>query len=526
MHTRAFGVAAMVALWLASPSLAKDITTRVSVDSFGVQGNDWSWHRPSLSADGRYVAFMSRASNLVPGDTNRTDDVFVHDRQTGETRRVSVNSFGVEGNDQSWNPAISGDGRHVAFVSEASSLVPADTNERCDVFVHDRQTRHTERVSVDSSGVQANDWSGFSYISISGDGWCVAFSSPASNLVAGDDNDKEDVFVHDRQTGETTRASVDSSGLQSNDESWDATLSWSGRHVEFTSQASNLVLGDTNDVWDVFVRDRVAGETTRVSVATSGVQGGDFSWDASLSPDGRYVAFTSWASNLVANDTNASSDVFVHDRQTGETVRVSVDSAGGQANYTSGAPSISAGGLRVAFTSQASNLVPADTNGDTDLFVHDRYLGQTTRASVDSSGAQANSVSWVGSISAHGRYVAFESTASNLVPGDTNDVPDIYVRGPELTLEAQPLVVSPGVVLTLVTYRGVPGNGASLWVVAMEGTPFFGLLLVSRFEGDGRSVVSGTVPAGLGSIDVTFRGYCLGSSGLGVATNDATVSFR
>jgi hypothetical protein len=220
------------------------------VSSAGVEGNDESY-TPSISADGRYVAFHSDASNLVSGDTNNYEDVFVHDRQTGETTRVSVDSTGVQGNYGGEYPSISADGRYVVFRSYATNLVPGDTNGRCDIFDHDRQTGQTTRVSVDSAGVQGNY--GSYYSSISADGRYVAFISDASNLVPGDTNDWSDVFVHDRQTGETTRVSVSSAGVEGNYDCYSPSISADGRFVAFITSASNLVPGDTSGSQDVFV---------------------------------------------------------------------------------------------------------------------------------------------------------------------------------------------------------------------------------------------------------------------------------
>jgi Tol biopolymer transport system component len=396
----------------------------VSVASDGTQGNGAS-ALPSISADGRYVAFLSGASNLVPGDTNGVDDVFVHDRLTGQTTRVSVASDGTEGNGHSESPSISADGRYVAFASYASNLVPGDTNGVMDVFVHDRLTGQTTRVSVASDGTQGNGES--RYPSISADGRYVAFMSYASNLVPGDTNGVMDVFVHDRLTGQTTRVSVASDGTQGNGDSVSPSISADGRYVAFMSYAYNLVPGDTNGKADVFVHDRLTGQTTRVSVASDGTQGNDGSGGASISANGRYVAFVSGASNLVPGDTNGVDDVFVHDRLTGQTTRVSVASDGTQGNGDSWWPSISADGRYVAFMSWASNLVPGDTNGTWDVFVHDRLTGQTTRVSVASDGTEGNSDSIYPSISADGRYVAFQSWASNLIPRDTNGAWDVFV---------------------------------------------------------------------------------------------------
>ncbi|MBM4440882.1 MAG: PD40 domain-containing protein [Candidatus Rokubacteria bacterium] len=348
-------------------------TTRVSVAGDGTQGNDGS-AAASISADGRFVAFESFASNLIANDTNGRRDVFVHDRVTGETTRVSVASAGAPGNLDSFSPSISGDGRFVAFTSFATNLVANDTNGRPDAFVHDRATGETTRVSVTSAGTQGNASSSTSSLSsISADGRFVLFSSLATNLVANDTNGRRDVFVHDRATGETTRVSVASDGAQGNDQSNQApSISADGRFVAFSSFATNLVAGDSNGRPDAFVHDRVTGETTRVSVAGDGTQGNSDSLDAAVSGDGRFVALISFATNLVANDTNSGSDVFLHDRATGETTRVSVTSGGTQGNGDSDEPAISADGGAIAFHSRATNLVAGGTNGFIQVFVHDR----------------------------------------------------------------------------------------------------------------------------------------------------------
>jgi Tol biopolymer transport system component len=181
-----------------------------------------------------------------------------------------------------------------------------------------------------------------------------------------------DVFVHDRQTGQTSRVSVATDGMQANGESWNATISADGRYVAFESRASNLVPAYNNGTWDIFVHDRQTGQTSRVSVASDRSQANNYSWAPAVSPDGRFMAFSSGASNLVPGDTNDVGDVFVHDRQTGQTSRVSVASDGTEGNSHSGWPSISADGRTVAFESWASTLVPGDTNNTSDIFVHER----------------------------------------------------------------------------------------------------------------------------------------------------------
>jgi Tol biopolymer transport system component len=401
-------------------------TERVSVDSSGAQGNSGS-AGDSISADGRYVAFWTDADNLVPGDTNVIHDIFVHDRETGVTERVSVSSAGVQGNNWSAVPSISADGRYVAFESWASNLVPGDLNAFGDVLVHDRQTGVTERVSVDSSGAEGNDRSWFP--SISADGRYVAFESSANNLVPGDTNGAPDVFVHDRQTGVTERVSVDSSGLQGSSPSVVPSISADGRHVAFTSFASNLVPGDTNSERDVFVHDRQTDETDRISVSSIGAEGIGWSEEASISADGRFITFSSLADNLVVGDTNGQRDIFVNDRQTGETKRASLSSSGVQGNHTSFSSSISADGRHVAYCSAANNLVPGDTNTFSDAFVHDRQTGVTERVSVSSSSVEGkDGGAGSTSISADGRHVAYTSWQDNLVPGDTNFGPDVFVH--------------------------------------------------------------------------------------------------
>jgi archaellum component FlaF (FlaF/FlaG flagellin family) len=339
--------------------------------------------------------------------------------------RVSVSSNGTPGNGSSAStPAVSGDGRYVAFQSQASNLVPGDTNNVRDVFVHDRETRRTSRVSIASNGAQGNGYSYGGRSSISADGRYVTFTSAASNLVAGDTNQSEDVFLHDRSTGATARVSVSGGGAQSNGDSYWAVISSNGRYIAFASTASNLVPGDTNGQEDVFVYDRVTGSTTRVSVASDGTQAdGELYGQPEVSGDGRYVAFTSFAANLAPKDTTRwRSDVFVHDRSTGTTSRVSIATDGSQANDDSAISSISEDGRYLTFQSFATNLAVGNFNGH-DEFLHDRLTGETTRLARTPSGAAANGAVWGSVLSADGRYVAFQAErVTNLTPGRSSGV--------------------------------------------------------------------------------------------------------
>jgi Tol biopolymer transport system component len=383
---------------------------------------------PSISADGRFVAFESGDASLVPGDTNGKADIFVRDRLTGVTTRVSVDSFGAQANDQSRCPAISADGRFVAFTSAATNLVPSDTNGKVDVFEHDRLTGATRRVSVDSSGQEANGSSPLGVIvTISSDGRYVAFPSDASNLVPGDTNGASDVFVHDRVSGQTIRASVDSSGNQASLGAYGAAISADGRWVAFSSASTNLT---SAGVPGAFIHDMLTGATTLASVSSNGTPGNDFSGVGELSADGRYLAFPSAATNLVPNDTNFRYDVFVHDRVTGQTTRASVNATNDGGDDDSVYSAISADGRYVAFESRSTNLVPFDTNLRFDAFVRDLQTGQTTRVNVANDGAQSigdSDFSFV-SISADGRTIAFASSATDLIPGDTIPQINVFVR--------------------------------------------------------------------------------------------------
>jgi Tol biopolymer transport system component len=319
------------------------------------------------------VAFESDANNLVNGDVNGYTDVFVVGRFEN-ARRVSVGVGGAEGNGPSHfrgSGGISSDtGRYIAFTSEATNLVQGDTNGVSDVFVHDLDTRITVRVSVGAGGVQANGPS--SSAVISADGRFVAFTSRATNLAPG--GTAVDVFVHDRDTRITTRVSVGPGGVAGTHDSETPSLSADGRFVAFTSWADNLVPTDTTSWPDVYVHDRATGMTALVSLGPGGVQADAASLNPSISADGRYVAFSSSARNLVANDTNAVEDVFVRDLLRGVTTRESLGRGGMETNGASSAPAISADGRFVAFTSSASNLVAGDDNGIPDLFVLDRRM--------------------------------------------------------------------------------------------------------------------------------------------------------
>ena len=281
-----FGLIAFVGTTVSA--WAQGTTKRVSVSSGGVQGNGSSGG-PAISPNGRFVTFSSDATNLVPSDTNGKSDAFIRNRQTGKTRRVSVNSAGEQGNGNSQSQALSDDGRFVGFYSDATNLVADDTNNVQDVFVRDRLKGTTERVSVSSASEQGNNLS--IRPDFSADGRFVAFYSSATNLVPGGTNGAFQVFVRDRQKGTTQLVSVNSAGEQGNGSSLDPVLSANGRFVGFFSAANNLVPSDTNGRYDVFVRDRQTGTTQLVSVSSAGEQGNFESLRPGISADGRFVTF-------------------------------------------------------------------------------------------------------------------------------------------------------------------------------------------------------------------------------------------
>ncbi len=424
MHTTLSSAAVGVALaGFGAGAFAQGTLMRASLGQAGAQGDAGSL-AAKLSSDGRLVAFSSSATNLVPDDSNGIVDVFVQDRASGLTTRVSVAADGTQADDGSGDAAISADGRFVAFASRATNLVAGDTNGCFDVFVRDLQTGSVQRVSVSSAGVEGDrDSYG---PALSADGRYVAFYSWARNLVSGDTNDTSDVFVFDTQSGTCVRASVSSSGVQGNSTSDQVALSADGRTVAFASTSTNLSAGLGSGVANIFVRDLVLGVTSCASLDPAGLEGDSWSLNPALSPDARWVAFRSYATNLVPADGNEAADILVHDRSTGVTTRASLSSTGVQANADCEDPQISSDGRYVLFTSSATNLVAGDSNGVEDVFLRDRLFGTTILLSNALAGAPANGESLLAAFTPDTRFVSFTSGASNLVPGDTNASWDVF----------------------------------------------------------------------------------------------------
>ncbi len=487
---------------------ATQLTERLSLPDAGGEGNDFST-TGFLGRGGRDLAFTSFATNIVAGDTNQVRDVFIRDRVAGTTVRVSVDSNGDEG--EEFGPGccngvgaagsgFAADGRFVAFSADFDDLVPGDTNADWDAFVHDRDFDQdgiydeqgqpggiaTVRVSVQSDGSEAVDGGGFSFASdISPDGRFVVITSRANDLAPGEGNwglvaVPDDAFLHDRDAdgdglfdgegngiidpGEvkTIRISIDAAGNGGNNRSVGHGVSHDGRYVLFSSFATNLVAGDTDGLFDMFVHDRDADEDgifddegdgydpgeieiIMVSVSSTGEQGNDQGSVGQISGDGRFVVFSDDSNNLVAGDTNSVQDIFLHDRDADEngvfdepggiaTTRISVGSSGEEADGQSEAPHLSPDSRFIAFYSAATNLVDGDTNGVNDVFVHDRASGLTTRMSLDTAGNEADAASFLRAVppfASDGRSIVFDSGATNLVGGDGNMDSDVFVRGPD-----------------------------------------------------------------------------------------------
>lgn len=365
------------------PGLVADIfvrdrylgTTRAVDVGVSGQPSDGFSIKPVISASGRFVAFASFASNLTDtADTNNEYDIYVRNLRTNQTRRVTVGLHGQESDGFTADPRISANGHVIAFYSGASNLVDGDTNGRLDIFARARW-HVIQRVSVGPHGVQAND--DCYYPSISGDGRFVTFATAATNLTATGTEGNFHVYVRDRYRHRTRPVSVGLRGQPENGDSDFSAVSADGHYIAFVSSSSNLVRGDTNDVDDVFVRNMWTGRTKRVSIGSDGSQGneGTFGTVPAISSNGRFVAFTSLADNLVPGDTPGSIDLYLRDLKAHKIRLLPVGFGGEPADAASSLferPAISADGHAVAFSSIASNLIEQDLNGALDVFVWTR----------------------------------------------------------------------------------------------------------------------------------------------------------
>jgi Tol biopolymer transport system component len=359
---------------LAHPS---GVTERVSVDNAGNQANDASGFLsgPAISADGRFVAFDSIATNLLP-EGNLPFNIFVHDRLTDTIEAVSVSSRGRQGEGSSSGPDLSEDGRFVAFDSDATNLVRGDRNRTTDVFAHDRTTGRTILVSVSSTGQQGDASSHAP--AISARGRSIVFHANSS-LTPEDTNTNTDVYVRDLKARATTLVSIGFDGAAGNGTSFLQDISGNGRLVAFVSSATNLIPNDVvDDDPNVYVRDFTTGTTELASVGSDGTRANVGFFDSpAISSDGRFVAFSTFDS-LVPEDTRPFSlDIYLRDRQTGTTELISVNSDEVPGDGRSDAPNVSADGRFVVFQSDSTNIIPEPPTlfPDEDIFVRDRQTG-------------------------------------------------------------------------------------------------------------------------------------------------------
>jgi Tol biopolymer transport system component len=475
MHGRMRWGAAAAALSLSASGC--HWITRASVDGTGGEANSAS-DMPSSSADGRYVAFESFASNLVDGDTNAVRDIFVRDIATGAVERVSVRSDSSEANAHSSQPVMSDDGRYVAFASVATNLVDDDTDGGQDVFLHDRQTGVTIRVS-DNAVAPAHS------PDTSAAGRYVVFEAGVLNprLLQ-----FPSVYRYDHETASTEHVFGGFTG-GTNNGGLTPSVSDDGRFVAFTSVRAGG--GPTGFVVpDVFVRDML-GATTLLAID------GDV---PSISGNGRFVAYH-------IAPPGGISQVFVTDRITGVTRQVSVNSSGTAGEASSVAPSITDDGRYVAYTSGAANLVARDTNGADDVFVHDRLTVRTVLVSDSVRGTIGNGASVSADIAGQGRYVAFASTASNLVADDANGASDVFVRAfPQpAVLSAVPSKVARGTTAQ-VTITGRDFQAPLTVTVAGGGVAVGAVSAISETEVVATLTVDATAPVGARLVTVTNAG--------------------
>ena len=424
------GFALVVSLTSAGSAVqvrAAGVVTRVSVDSNEMQGNAISY-TGDISADGRYVAFDSEATNLVLDDTNGVGDVFLRDLQLGTTVRVSLTAAGEQANSGGGTPSVSADGRFVAFESGSTNFVSGDTNGFGDIYVKDMVTGAVARASVTSTGGEPNNES--MTASISGDGRYVVFDSDADNLVPNDTNGVGDIFVRDMQLGTTTGVTVsgNAGGL-------DGSISLDGRFVVFNSRSTNFVPDDTNEVMDVFVYSIQTGQIVRASVNSSGVQGDHASIEPSISGDGRYVTFSTSSNYFTTIETYGFSHLYVRDMQTGSTTLASYQNGFAMIGE-SDSSEISANGRYIIFSFDDKG----DGMPDRWLYIHDRVANTTSVVVSRTSDYSGNAA--LPTISADGSLFTFVSSANSFVPDDTNGVRDIFVKQMTYAPDLNPSVVS------------------------------------------------------------------------------------
>ena len=533
MHTLRHALLVPVLALLHATSFAAqvaEVTTIVSASPSG--GFAIGSSGASISADGRWVAFHSISTALAPGDGFGFDsDIFVKDRLTGDVDLVSVALAGVPANGESRDPSISANGRHVVFVSSAADLVVGDGNGVGDIFVRDRVKGTTVRVS---RAVDGGDPNGASYTPrISAGGRFVVFTSDASNLVAGDSNDARDIFVHDRRKQTTELVSLTWTGAQTQGVGGaNPVVSANGNVVVFESSASDLVQGlGAFPGSQIYLRDRLLGTTELISATASGEPADSWCRRPEMTPDGLNVVFESYAENLVPVPSNHVVGIFLFDRLAGALERVSKSIDGEPSSHSCYWPSLSYDARFVAFNTGADSLAGPSLNWLRDVYVHDRLTGVNERVSVDDDGVEGEANSEEAVLSADGRYVAFVSSADDLIPGGTNGDLHVFLHdrmsgGPQLAITN--LVAGQSATLTIdaATPSGIVALGVSLqgqgsfgsvWGVLDLQLPVFAMLTLP-IAADGSYQQSFAVPP-------TLKGSPFWVQGVDVAAGLATTVF-
>ena len=440
MKTYAFLTSIIVPLSLLSASSADvkiallNLSTSVIKATNGLSGldPDFGSKNASFSDDGRYLVFESDATNLVSSDSNGISDIFLFDSQTSTTTKISQGMSNSASNGTNFQPKISGDGNYIVFASNASNLVSGDTNNAADIFLFKRSDSTIIRLSVNSTGTQSNGGSGEP--SISRDGNLITFTSLATNLVPSDTNNVKDVFVKNRTTGAISLVSTDSSANQANKASYQSAINSDGTMVAFASDASNLISSDSNGCSDVFVKTISSGAIQLVSSSPASVIGNRSSDWPAISKTGQFVAFQSRANNLIATDTNAVVDVFRKDISSGQVLLASQSSNGDAATFDAVRPSISLDGRYITFESKSSNFDINDTNGLADTFIRDTQAEYTSIFSSSTAGIIGNQKSVFSKISGDGSKVAFETTSNNLGFTNSSGAKNIFIRPYSLSL--------------------------------------------------------------------------------------------
>lgn len=426
------GLLAGTALLALLPAFAAPASpiTRVNIGPKGVESNNYT-DRPAITTDGGKVIYRSSGSNLVPKDSNGCADIFVYDVATGTTERVNASNFGALPNGHSDRPAISEDGGYLSFMSMANNLVPMDDNGDPDIFVRDVANDETHRVNLDNKGRQSSKPCG--QPAQSPDGLYVAFVSDASELalrksVPSERDQRVEVYLRELTSARTYLVTELPTGAPANGDSSMPSLSRGAKLIAYASVASNLVPGDTNGRQDVFLYDFTTKKTVLVSQGLDGKPANGPATSPMVAVDGSAVVFASAASNLVPNDTNGSLDIFRYEVKTKTLTRVNTAADGAEADDFSDLPGISPDGQYVCFRSAATNLVPGDSNQTYDIFVKELKTGKVQRVSLDRDGKEANGFSTLSCISAGGKRVVFVSDATNLVPNDKNGTFDVFLR--------------------------------------------------------------------------------------------------